>query len=331
MVQERLRATRPTGAKSIWLASVFTVPLGALPFADFLARSIVPMIQAAMMVLLAVFGLILLAFLLFKRWIAAGVVAVGLLFSTAVMALPPTVSAGATMLLAAEQAQAPDITVLTLNVEYSRADIEQTIEQISASGADLVVLVEVNENFVKALLKRGVAEQLPHRTGEVISYGSAGTAILSRWAVDFEFDFADVIPGERIADHPVVVVHHPSGPVRVVGVHPWPPVGDSVDSWYQTLTELTTWHEQATDLPLIIAGDFNASNGHPVYRRLAADLTDTAVVAGPLPQSTWPVHAWIPPFTALDHVLVRDLKPVSWHTFEVEGTDHLGIVTGVIF
>lgn len=330
-MQERLRATRPSGAKSIWLASVFTVPLVALPFADFLARSIVPMIQAAMMVLLVAFGVVALVFLLFRRWIAASIVAVGLVFSTAVMALPPTVSAGATVLMAAEQSQAPDLTVLTLNVEYSRADIDQTIAQISESDADLVVLTEVNENFVKALLERGLAEQLPHRTGEVISYGSAGTAILSRWAVDFEFDFADVIPGERIADHPVAVVHHPKGLIRVVGVHPWPPVGDSVDSWYQTLTELTSWHEQSTDLPLIIAGDFNASNGHPVYRRLAADLTDTAVVAGPLPQPTWPVHDWIPPFTALDHVLVRDFKPVNWRTFQVDGTDHLGIVTGVIF
>lgn len=331
MVQERLRATRPTGAKSVWLASVLTVSLVALPFADFLARSIVPMIQAAMMVLLVAFGMVLLVFLLFRRWIAAAVVAIGLVFSTAVMALPPTVSAGATLLMAAEQTPAPDLTVLTLNVEYSRADIDQTIAQIAGSGADLVVLTEVNESFVKALLTRGLADQLPHRTGEVISYGSAGTAILSRWEVELEFDFADVIPGERIADHPVAVVHHPKGPLRVVGVHPWPPVGNSVDSWYQTLTEITTWHEEATDLPLIIAGDFNASNGHPVYRRLAADLTDTAVVAGPLPQPTWPVHEWIPPFTALDHILVRDLKPVNWYTFQVDDTDHLGIVTGIIF
>ncbi|MCL1898320.1 MAG: DUF2599 domain-containing protein, partial [Micrococcales bacterium] len=59
--------------------------------------------------------------------------------------------------------------------------------------------------------------------------------------------------------------------------------------------------------------------------------TNSAVAGstGRLPWPTWPSGFWLPPFTQIDHVLVRDLAPIEWRLVAIDGTDHRGIVTKV--
>ena len=81
---------------------------------------------------------------------------------------------------------------------------------------------------------------------------------------------------------------------------------------------------------MIVAGDFNAVPDHgPMQqlRRMGLRSVTDIVGAGWLP--TFPAgRRVIPPLLPIDHVLVNDrLTATSVTTFEVDGTDHRGILT----
>lgn len=306
---------------STWVAAVLGLVLAVLPHLDAPGFPLVPKAQAVLIPLIIAGAVAAIVFALLRRFLAGGLLLIGALVAGSVLPVSSSAPAGQ---------GAPDLTVMTFNLQYSQASAAQVAELIAAHEVDVVTLLEVEEWYLAELLAGPAGEQLPYRTGEVAGVAAEGSAILSRYPLEYEFDFADWYPDGDSPDQPVALVHHPEQTVRVVAVHPWPPIFELTAPWHRALEDLNTWHrEQATDYPLILAGDFNSSNSHPVYRRLAAGLTDTAQVAGVLPQATWPVHPWIPQFTALDHILVRDLIPVSWQTFDLPGSDHEGIITGL--
>ncbi|WP_313822730.1 endonuclease/exonuclease/phosphatase family protein [Citricoccus sp.] len=302
-------------------------------------------------VLSVVAGLSALLVLVFRQWWAAGVLAAG-----AVMGLLPTLvplePLGAGVGAGVErgtEAEAGALTVLSLNAEYAGVDADALAAAVGAGGAggtrdahgssgvggvDVLVLVEADEDLVTALQERGALDGLPYRTETIPEEPQGGTAggavILSAHPLRSE----GVLP--RFATHrhfeqPVAVVEHPQlGDVRVVGLHPVPPIGDDfVPSWDDTLRGLDGWQAAHADLPLILAGDFNASLAHPQFRGLADGFTSAAAAAGPLPGPTWPVGTWVPPFTAIDHVLLRGLVPLDYERLDFPGTDHRGILTTV--
>ena len=306
---------------STWIAAALGLALAVLPHLDTPGVPLIPKAQAVLIPLVIVGAVVAIVFGVFRRYVAGAVLLVGTLVAGSVLPISP---------ISVPADHTPDLTVMTFNLQYSQAPAAQVAELIVEHEVDVVTLLEVEEWYLEGLLSGPAGEQLPYRTGEVAGLAAEGSVILSRYPLDFEFDFAQWYPAGDSPEQPVALVHHPDQTVRVVAVHPWPPIFELTAPWHRALEDLNTWHrEEATDYPLVLAGDFNSSNSHPVYRRLAAGLTDTAGVAGLFPQATWPVHPWIPQFTALDHILVRDLQPVSWQTFALPGSDHEGIITGL--
>lgn len=84
-------------------------------------------------------------------------------------------------------------------------------------------------------------------------------------------------------------------------------------------------HEQ-NGMPLVMAGDFNATAAHPQFRALAAGLVEASPRFGPWAGATWPADMDLPAFAGIDHVLVRGLAVLDSERFSVPGTDHHGIV-----
>lgn len=125
---------------------------------------------------------------------------------------------------------------------------------------------------------------------------------------------------------PTAVLTHPDlGPVRVAAVHPMPPHAAPHD-WSVMLGQLGEWQREADEMPLVLAGEVNASTAHPQFRDLADGLASASLRWGILPQPSWPVSGPVPAFTGIDHVLVRDLRVLRSDRFTVNGTDHAGVV-----
>lgn len=343
MVADRRRADRPqarrrrgrtavlvtcavlAGALAVLPHPAITVPWFIVPL-----QSLVPvlcLLAAALAVVMAVAR---------QHW-AALVLVVGAVAGL-VPALVPIVPAVALADAAggvASSSEAPaELTLLSLNAEHAGVNPAALAETIRENGVEVLVLVEADEELLGALQARDALDELPYRTAEIPEApqgGSAGGAvILSAQPLRSE----GVVPrfaGYRHFDQPVAVVQDPElGPVRVVGIHPVPPIGpDFVPSWDETLRGLDGWQSGQADLPLVLVGDFNASGAHPQFRALAEGFTPAAAAAGPWPGPTWPVGSWVPPFTQIDHVLLRGLVPQDYHLLTLDGTDHRGILTTV--
>jgi endonuclease/exonuclease/phosphatase (EEP) superfamily protein YafD len=99
--------------------------------------------------------------------------------------------------------------------------------------------------------------------------------------------------------------------------------GDT-DEWHAGIEALTAWRDdQPPNEAFVLAGDFNASHGHSVFRALAAGLVDAQVAAGGGWVRTWPVVGRrVPPYVQLDHLLSRHLTVVEAGQVAVHGTDH---------
>lgn len=342
---DRPQARRRRGRTAVLLAcAVLAGGLAVLPHPAITVPWVVVPLQSLVPVLcLVAVALAMVMAVARQRWAAlvlvAGAVA-GLVPALVPMAPPaasvaPDDAAGAGASGGAGSPQAPaELTLLSLNAEYAGVDPAALASVIRENGVDVLVLVEADEKLLDGLQARGALDGLPHRTAAIPEEpqgGKAGGAvILSAHPLRSE----GVLPrfaGYRHFDQPVAVVQDPGlGAVRVVGIHPVPPIGpDFVPSWDQTLRGLAGWQAERSDLPLVLAGDFNASGAHPQFRTLAEGFIPAAAAAGPWPGATWPVGSWVPPFTQIDHVLLRGLVPQDYRRLTLPGTDHRGILTTV--
>jgi endonuclease/exonuclease/phosphatase family metal-dependent hydrolase len=120
--------------------------------------------------------------------------------------------------------------------------------------------------------------------------------------------------------------------VRVVPVHTQAPIFDhDVDYWHTTVSAAAAVAVDAPG-PAILAGDWNATGGHPHFRRVLAEhgLVDAQSVLRQRWAPTWPVYGIgpirVPRVLALDHVVVsRDVAVDSLARIRLPGTDHLAL------
>jgi endonuclease/exonuclease/phosphatase (EEP) superfamily protein YafD len=71
---------------------------------------------------------------------------------------------------------------------------------------------------------------------------------------------------------------------------------------------------------------------HREFRELlGTGLTDAAEAAGKALTPTWPVNSPVPPFVALDHVLVSgDITVAGFERVLVPGSDHAAVVARLV-
>ncbi|CAM5653666.1 membrane protein [Streptomyces narbonensis] len=119
--------------------------------------------------------------------------------------------------------------------------------------------------------------------------------------------------------------------VRLQLAHPLPPLPGQIDPWKRELGRIED--EAAARRragPLIMAGDFNASQDHSAFRAIlgAGSLQDAARLARTSRTPTWPAEGPLPLFVQIDHVLVSDDFSVrSIRFLDVDGSDHRAVLT----
>jgi len=221
-------------------------------------------------------------------------------------------------------ASGPTLRVLTVNLLCGRADAEVVVALVRRTGADVLFLQELTEDAVNRLKKAGLSDLMPQEVTELRG-GPRGSGIYSRFPLSERPPLAPVH-----AAQPTAVLELPGGNAVEVGcVHPHPPKppwSRGVARWRRELAVLPPPGE----LPLVLAGDFNATLDHALFRSvLRLGYADAALQAGNALAPTWGPAGRLALIT-IDHVLVdRRCAVLASSVHAVPGSDHRAVFAEV--
>ncbi|MFF4980643.1 endonuclease/exonuclease/phosphatase family protein [Streptomyces sp. NPDC001046] len=210
--------------------------------------------------------------------------------------------------------------VLTSNVEFGQGT-PALVAAVRREDPDIVFVEECDPDC-DARLKQDLAREYPHRRA-VEGGGSEGSVILSR----FPLRPTGGVPATM--GMPGAVADVDGHAVRLQLAHPMPPLPGQVDLWKRELGDLRAAARTDPGTPLVLAGDFNASQDHAAFRRiLDTGLRDASRLDGADRTATWPART-APTFgVQIDHVLVsEEFAAERTRILDLSGTDHRAVVT----
>jgi endonuclease/exonuclease/phosphatase (EEP) superfamily protein YafD len=128
----------------------------------------------------------------------------------------------------------------------------------------------------------------------------------------------------------------PGGGLRLLAVHPRPPIGDASAWWSDQRVIRKAARKGRT--PAMIVGDLNATMDHlPLRELVGRGYQDAATQATSGWQPTWPAAGEVsrfgislPSLLPIDHVFLGvGLRALSTKSVTVDGTDHRALVATV--
>ncbi|MFJ2058700.1 endonuclease/exonuclease/phosphatase family protein [Streptomyces sp. NPDC087908] len=211
------------------------------------------------------------------------------------------------------------VKVIAANVEFG----EGTGSLVDAVRRERPQLVFVSEcdRACRSTLTGTFADELPHYAS-LEGEGSVGSIVLSSYPLR---DWREI---PATMGMPGATAEIAGVPVRVQLAHPMPPVPGQVALWKRELGRVKTAVATAPSGPMLVAGDFNASQDHAAFRAIlaAGGLQDAARRANESRLPTWPAEGPVPPFVQIDHVLVRDFSVREVRVLGLAGSDHRAVV-----
>jgi endonuclease/exonuclease/phosphatase (EEP) superfamily protein YafD len=199
---------------------------------------------------------------------------------------------------------------------------------VAALDADVVATQEMAPEQADAL-----ARVLPHGLLEPTrDYSGMGIALREPAPIR-----RLALPGRdaRIAD---IAWQGPAGArieLEILNVHVEAP-HSTWDSLYRRRGQLRGLVRHLAAAPArrrVLIGDLNATPLWPLYRRLAARLTDAAAAAahrhGRSVESTWGPWAWAPRVLRIDHAFVDGVAVEDFRVLPIAGSDHSAIVIDI--
>lgn len=263
----------------------------------------------------SVVGLVL--FLVARQWIL--VVCALVLIGLQVVAYGP--------LFVGETAPADsdDVTVMTQNMLYGRADPQSIVARLKTEDVDVLAVEELTPAAVKALQAAGIGDVMPYGWWRSAP-GATGTGLWSR------YPFVDPVAERGFSMFTVTArMELPTGQrVSLVAVHPSAPYPQSPREWLDDYASLRSLlHDRLPGGPVIVAGDFNATWDHANFRSLlTGGYRDAAEQSGAGLVRTWPADRYVP-LIGIDHVLTRGAVATSFDVVATPRTDHRGVVSTV--
>ncbi|OLL75236.1 Integral membrane protein [Pseudonocardia sp. Ae168_Ps1] len=213
--------------------------------------------------------------------------------------------------------------VLALNVYEGEADAGSLAALIDDEDPDIVSIPEAGGRYKQQLepllepmgyrLESSVSPRRADVTGNTVAIAERLGDVRTRAGDDVRFPYMEATGGGL-------------GELRFVAFHSVAPVPRSVGQWRSDLGTVGQWC--SGDTPAVIAGDFNATLDHSVFREATAGCGDAAAQTGNGLSGTWPTWApaWLGP--QIDHVLsTGGITAESFSTHVVPGTDHRAVVT----
>lgn len=223
---------------------------------------------------------------------------------------------------------APGLRVLVANVKADNPAQQDAAAQLVARDADVMVLVEVTDGWVRNLTGAGADERYPYRVLQPDSFSARGAAIYSKRPLDVG-PVIDLGRGRRAPSAEVQVDGDTS--VTLFAVHLVSPYARSREERWRENFDTLLRTIPTIDGPFVLAGDFNATRWHRFFGRLlGAGLTDAHEQAGKGLTLSWPTDrpkGIIPPVMRLDHALMNDrVTARSVGDIAIPGSDHKGFV-----
>lgn len=210
--------------------------------------------------------------------------------------------------------------LMIANVQKSDESAERLLTTIREMSPELLLVMETDVWWDEAL--RPLHDAYPYRVQHIPEDAVAyGLHLLSRWPLEearMEFWFDTVTPTA------LAVVELPDARrVRLIGLHPRPPLPPDQSSTMRDAHLLRAALEaRGSDLPVILAGDLNATPWARVVRRTMrlGGLLDPRMGRGLHP--TFSAENWWMAWP-LDHVLYQERFGLeAWQVLPAFGSDH---------
>jgi endonuclease/exonuclease/phosphatase family metal-dependent hydrolase len=230
-----------------------------------------------------------------------------------------------------------------MNARGGWADPGTVLRTLRRYEVDVLAVQELSPPMLSRLAEVGLAEMLPSAHLDPRP-GAAGTGLWARWPLDP----LPPLPGLAAVAPRARVDLGGGRSVTLAVVHAQAPTKGRATQWQRELALLGSGLAGAPG-PQVLAGDFNASRDHQLFRDLlSAGFLDCADAAQrrPWPGFTWPTtldarvsldqarfRDWLRarrtlPVMRLDHVLVsrRGAAVREVRTVRIPGTDHQGVL-----
>jgi len=258
----------------------------------------------------------LLFVVLCRRWLAAGFL--GLAVIALALAVIPRAIGGPESV-----SDSRPVRILTFNLAKSKANTQAVVDEAARRQADLIFLQELTRDKARELNEAGFAASYPH---QAMSFSEKfGNAIWSRWPLIRR----EPLP---VKEQPRADVQVPDSiPIEVVSVHPTAPIHRSdMGLWERDFKALPPAF--SAGIPIVLAGDFNATLDHDNLRDLIdTGYRDAGEVVGDGLVPTWPSTIQFPPPVTIDHVLAE--RGISFSAYEVvklPGSDHKAVFAEIL-
>ncbi|MGP9728134.1 hypothetical protein CQ019_01385 [Arthrobacter sp. MYb229] len=298
--------------KTLWIPVVLlSLLISGLAHIPWLAGGVLPKVQAASLWLLLI-PLAALVYACWRRKLFPGAV----LLLAIIIGLQPYLQFNPP----AGTDPGPALKVFSFNTYKAQADPAELAREISSEDPDVLVLVETSEPLHESLAARGAMTEYLYRTAPAPADGNRDTVIFSKLPLtQAETELSTEETGWF--SMPTVLIEVQGQQVQLAGVHVYPPL-DKAETWEQGLRSVEKWIETHGENPVILAGDFNATRGHPQYRRAVQGLDEAS---GFVPAATWPATRLPSPVIEIDHIISRGFTVSETKATRMPGSDHLAL------
>lgn len=217
------------------------------------------------------------------------------------------------------------IKVTVLNVLTSNNEKEAVSTFLKTVDSDIVALCETDQLWTEHLTKE-LKDLYPHHLSDP-SGDNFGALILSKFPLT-KSGRQHLTEDEKVLLHAAMAT--PLGPIRIFCAHPTPPVGGELSENRNTYLADLTKLALSSDIPVIVAGDLNATRWSAAYRHLVetADLRDLSDGKGFFP--TWNPFNFLLTSLHIDHLLTsKSLAASSYEAGPDIGSDHRAVTATI--
>lgn len=240
--------------------------------------------------------------------------ALALMFTMIVNALPLLPYTGFASVGASELSDSAGFSVLNINVNASNPEHDRILDALRASRADVIMLIELSHELEMRL--ESLDDVYPYQA-LFPEHGNFGIGLLStrpfNQVTEFELgpttaiEAAIELDGKRLG---------------LLAVHTWPPMNAGMAATRSAQLDALAQRAARTEGPLVICGDLNLSPYSPYFRRLLEQSGAADTRAGRWPGISWPTSMpllGIP----IDHCLTRgNLAAIGIKRLNSVGSDH---------
>ncbi|MFK4852933.1 endonuclease/exonuclease/phosphatase family protein [Microbacterium sp. ZW T6_19] len=215
----------------------------------------------------------------------------------------------------ATTSSAAPLTIVSQNVRAHSGGAGASAEELAASGADVIALVELDGDSLGAA-SEALAERYPH------SYAVGTVGVWSRYPIVAAEPLTLGLDWKRALR---VAVEGPESEIALYVLHAAsvrPGHQDGRDTMLAGLARTVT--ADPADA-LVVVGDFNAASTDPAMNALRTGLDWVRPTDGSL-GLTWPAAF---PLTRIDQVFARGVTVLSSTTVHAGNSDHLATKTVV--